>query len=63
MNVFWLVFYGMMNMKPQLRNLWRKPNHEDMKIIFKEGVDKGGCKGESYVCEISSLMKNFKDQS
>ena len=33
-----------------------------MKIIFKEGVDKGGCKGGGSVREISSPMKNFKDQ-
>ena len=33
-----------------------------MKIILKEGVDKGGCKGGGYVHEISNPMKNFKDQ-
>ena len=33
-----------------------------MKIILKEGVDKGGCKGEGFVREISSPLKNFKDQ-
>ena len=33
-----------------------------MKIIMKEGVDKGGCKGRGFVRDISRLMKNFKDQ-
>ena len=33
-----------------------------MKIILKEGVEKGGCKGGGFVQEISSTMKNFKDQ-
>ena len=33
-----------------------------MKIILKEDVDKGGFKDGGYVREISSLMKNFKDQ-
>ena len=55
MNVLWLVFSSRMNLQ-------RKLNHEDMKIILKEGVDKGGCKGGGYVHDISSLMKNFKDQ-
>ena len=33
-----------------------------MNIIFKEGVDKGECKGGGYFYEISSPMKNFEDQ-
>ena len=40
----------------------KKTNHEDMKIILKEDVDKDGCKGGGFVCEISSPMKNFEDQ-
>ena len=33
-----------------------------MKMILKECEDKYGCKGGGFVCEISSPMKNFKDQ-
>ena len=33
-----------------------------MKMILKECEDEGGCKGGGFVCEISRLMKNFKDQ-
>ena len=33
-----------------------------MKMILNEFVDKDGCKGGGFVREISSLMKNFKDQ-
>ena len=33
-----------------------------MKMIFKECEDEDGCKGGGFVCEISRLMKNFKDQ-
>ena len=33
-----------------------------MKIILKKGVDKGGCKGGYFVCDISSPMNNFKDR-
>ena len=62
MNVLWLVFSGRMNVKPQLKNLWIKPNNEDMKIILKEGVHKDGCKSGGYVREISRPMKSFKDQ-
>ena len=45
-----------------VRNLWRKLNDEYMNIILKEGVYRGGYKCGGYVCEISSLMKYFKDQ-
>ena len=41
----------------------KKPNLEDvMKMILKEFEDKDGCKGAGFVREISSPMKNFKDQ-
>ena len=33
-----------------------------MKMILNECEDKDGCKGGGYVREISSPMKNFKDQ-
>ena len=62
MNVLWPVFSGRRNVKPRIRNLRRKPNHEDMKIILKEGVEKYGCKGRGFVHDISRLMKKFKDQ-
>lgn len=53
MNVLWLMFYGRMNGKPQLRSLWRKSNLEDVKkIILMECEDKDGCKGGGFVCEI-----------
>lgn len=33
-----------------------------MKMILKECEDIDGCKGGGFVCDISSLMKNFEDQ-
>ena len=33
-----------------------------MKMILKECEDGDGCKGGGSICEISRLMKNFKDQ-
>ena len=63
MNTLWIVFSGRMNEKPKMGSLWRKPNLEDiMKMILKEYEDEGGCKGRGYVCDISRLTKNFKDQ-
>ena len=56
------MFSSRMNVKPQLKNLRRNPNHEEIKIILKEGVDKGGCKGGGYVYEISRPRKYFKYQ-
>ena len=63
MNILWLVFSGRMNVKTKAEKLMKKINLEDtMNMIVKECKDEGGCKGGGSVCEISRLMKNFKDR-
>ena len=56
--VFWQDEY-----ETTTKEIMKKLNYEDVtKMILKECEDKDGCKGGGYDHDISSPMKNFKDQ-